>query len=159
MNGGGREAIRRHLDQECVINALRRRSSPLLCACTETPPRFLLGYLLKCASAWRSNARERRVLIHPSPHAPTHSHKGGQPLKLEGGGWGGGCWRGWRRGSCYFRGLNVKFDSGAERVPPLHKTSTCIQARVVGAETKKQVRKFHASEKRTFTHAKKNQFC
>lgn len=33
-------------------------------------------------------------------------------------------------------GLNVRFDSGAERVPPLHKTRTCMPAH--GLEVKKK---------------------
>lgn len=63
-------------------------------------------------------------------------------------------------------GLNVRFDSGAERVPPLHKTRTCVQAHglEVGGEKKKKKQNkcenfTRAKNARSHTQKKKRKMC
>lgn len=91
-------------------------------ACTETPQRFLLGYLLKCASASPSSARAAQR-PHSSDSTCTHSlSQRGPAIKVRGVG-SEGCGE-----AAASSALNVRLTPeprGSRK--KTHKTRTCIQ--------------------------------
>lgn len=97
-----------------------------LCICTETLIYFLLGYLPKCASVPRSACVWG--LIHPTPHAPTQSHKGPAMRIGERENWRGSCLFANVRLTLELRGSNTKHTRASMRVARAQAASQSLES-------------------------------
>lgn len=97
-----------------------------LCICTETLIYFLLGYLPKCASVPRSVCV--RGLIHPTPHAPTQSHKGPAMRIGERENWRGSCLFANVRLTLELRGSNTKHTRASMRMARARAASQSLES-------------------------------